>query len=87
MADLYSELASVAAELLGDFGQTITLSRETGGSPNPVTGETIGGSITSWPGSGVVLDYNTSEIDGVQVQADDFGRRRISLHGGSADRE
>ena len=72
MADLYSELASVATELLGDFGQIITLSREVGGVDNPVTGETTGSSIATWSGNGVVLDYNASESDGIQVHADDL---------------
>ena len=72
VADLYIGLASTAARLLTKYGQTVTLSRETSGTFNPVLGSYASPSATSWTGKGAAFNYNKNEVDGTQIRADDL---------------
>lgn len=72
MADFYSGLAAVATRLLDTYGQTVTFSRETGGSFDPVLGVYSGQSTSTFTGSGAAFDFNRSEIDGEIIQRGDI---------------
>ena len=75
----YTNMAATATRLLAKYGQTITWSQTTGGTYNPATGETTGGTTTNYSGYGALLDFNTSLIDGDQIQATD---KRLLLQSG-----
>jgi len=68
----YGNLAAVATRLLDTYGQTVTFSRQTGGTFDPVLGAYSGQSATAYSGSGAAFDYNKSEIDGEIVQRGDI---------------
>jgi len=67
----YSEVAELALEVLTEFGQTITVNRETSSSFDPVLGidTTVSSSFT---GKGAAFEYKATEIDGTVVQAGDI---------------
>lgn len=73
----YASLASDASEMLEEFGQAITVTRPgTGGAYDPETGTVTGGTAQTFPGFGVVLDYQQREIDGTLIQQ---GDRRVYI--------
>jgi len=67
----YAGLADTAARLLADKGQTISFSRQTGATFDPVLGAESGGSLTAFTGNGAAFGYNNAEIDGTVVQRGD----------------
>lgn len=67
----YSGLAATAAKLLAEKGQTISFSRQTGGSFDPALGAESGASTTTFTGNGAAFGYNNAEIDGTVVQRGD----------------
>ena len=67
----YSGLAATAKNLLGKFGQNITVSRYTVGAIDPITGLGSGGTFSSFTGSGAVFDIDTRLVDGDNVLATD----------------
>lgn len=71
MADFYTEMAAVALELLEEFGQSITLSRETGGSIDPITGEVTAGTDASVTTTGLIKPYPDRMIDGTRILSSD----------------
>jgi len=72
MSDFYSQLAATATSLLDTYGQTVTLSRLTGATFDPILGQDSGGSTTTWTGSGASFNYNSSEVDGAMVLESDI---------------
>jgi len=77
----YTGLASTAARLLKDKGQTATWSHDNeDGTFNPALGATTGGSTTAYTAKGVLLDFQTSRIDGASILATD---KRFLLEVGS----
>ena len=68
----YSQLASVASRILTDKGKSLTFTRVSGGTFDPVAGETTGDSTTNYTGYGAAFNYNKSEIDGTIVQNGDI---------------
>ena len=60
----YSDMAEVAVELLNEFGQSITLTRTTGGSINPVTGVVVPGADDSKQTFGVIMPIKRPFADG-----------------------
>lgn len=72
VASFYDGLASVAASLLDTYGQSVTFSRNTGGTFDPVLGSYSGQSASSFTGNGAAFDFNKSEIDGEIVQRGDI---------------
>ena len=68
----YSNLTATAAKLLLKFGQSITLTFETGGTIDPATGiVTTPKTITSVTGNGAVSKFSRMEIDGTVVKSSD----------------
>ena len=63
----YSSLAATALRLLQDKGQSVSLSRETGGTFDPILGSTSGATTTAWTGYGAAFDYKSAQVDGVMV--------------------
>jgi hypothetical protein len=65
-------MAAMASRLLTDKGQSVTFSRLTGATFDPVLGNDSGGSITTFTGYGAATDYNKLEIDGTVVKRGDI---------------
>ena len=66
----YEEMSATAAELIAEFGQTITLERSAPGAYDASTG-IVPVTTTSLSGTGIDLDYTVREIDGTLVQRGD----------------
>ena len=76
MAFDYSPLATTAATLLAQFGQTVTLTKVTPGAYDPVAGQYAEGTTATQTASAVLLDYSMREAgasfaDGSQVRVGD----------------
>lgn len=67
----YAKTAATALRLLTRFGATVTVSRETAGAYDPVTGTNAAGTTQTWTPSGLRLDYSQREIDGTLIKAGD----------------
>ena len=67
----YSELAETALELLTEFGQAVTINRETSSSFDPTLGIDTTAS-SSFTGKGAAFEYKAMQIDGTIVQAGDI---------------
>lgn len=67
----YPALAATASRLLAEKGQTISFSRLTGATFDPVLGSNSGGSTTTFTGNGAAFNYANAEIDGTVVQMGD----------------
>lgn len=72
----YAQAAADAQELLAEFGQRVTLTRDTAGTYDPVTGEETGGGSQTQTAWAVLLDYNLQDsgarfADGSQVAIGD----------------
>jgi len=57
----YNEMATVARELLTEFGQAWTLTRTTGEDIDDVTGVVTPGSDTVYTPQGVLVEFNREE--------------------------
>ena len=68
-----AKLAPISA---GGSGQAVTISGAAGGTYNPATGKTTGGSLDVQAGSGIEDTYSSRETDGALVKA---GDRRFML--------
>ena len=68
---LYSDLANVAVELLTEFGQSITLTRTTGETTDPVSGAVFQGASADQLTTGVMKPYAKNLIDGNLIQVGD----------------
>ncbi|TWI52980.1 hypothetical protein IQ22_02815 [Pseudomonas duriflava] len=72
MADFYSDMATVALDLIGQYGQTVTLQRTAAGEYDPETGTVSDGTAEEQPASGVLLDYTGQEfLTNTQIQQGD----------------
>tara|TARA_R110000782_G_C14819221_1_gene413868 strand:- start:21717 stop:22073 length:357 start_codon:yes stop_codon:yes gene_type:complete len=67
----YDDMAAVAVELLNEFGTPVVLPRVTGGSYDPVTGETTAGSDESATTIGLIKPYPDNLIDGTRIRSTD----------------
>lgn len=67
----YNALALAAKRLLTEFGQTVTLTRTSGESINPITGAVTPGSDTAYTPKAVVKNYSNNDIDGTRIKAED----------------
>lgn len=67
MAEFYNNFASLAGRLIKQRGQQVTFTRSSGS--NPITG--AGGTQSSFTGFGLVFDYESRLVDGVQIIAQD----------------
>lgn len=68
----YDEMATVARDLLNEFGAPVTFTRVTGEVKNPATGAVItpGTTTTSSP-KGVIVPIKSNLIDGTRIKAGD----------------
>jgi hypothetical protein len=71
MATFYDDMAATAVELLTEFGAPVVLPRVTGGSYDPVTGETTPGSDDSQTTIGLIKPYPDNLIDGTRIRSTD----------------
>lgn len=71
MSGFYEDMAATAAEMLAEFGQPVTVTRETPGGYDPATGTTTAGTVQTWAPAGVKLDYTQREIDGTLIKSGD----------------
>lgn len=67
----YADMATTAAELLAEFGATVTVTRTTPGARDADTGTLAAGATQTWTPAGVKLEYSQREIDGTQILAGD----------------
>lgn len=67
----YAAAAADAAELLAEFGATVTVTRTTAGTYDPDTGTTGAGASQTWTPSGVKLEYSASAVDGTHILSGD----------------
>jgi len=70
-AAFYADMAATAKDLLTDFGKTITLTRTTGTTYDPVTGATVAGTDASVTTTGLIKPYPDKLIDGTRIQSGD----------------
>jgi hypothetical protein len=61
MSAFYDRQAATAQRLLAQFGQPVTVSRVTGGTEDPLTGEMTGQTTESYTPNGVLLNYSVKE--------------------------
>tara|TARA_B100000749_G_scaffold147467_1_gene113128 strand:- start:16266 stop:16649 length:384 start_codon:yes stop_codon:yes gene_type:complete len=61
MAGFYDEMATVALELISEFGQAGQIKDEVPGSYDPVTGDETGGSTSTQDAQMILLDYTSQE--------------------------
>jgi hypothetical protein len=54
----YNRMAATASKLLAKFGATVTVSRTTGGSTNPVTGAATPGSTATLTAKGLLTEFS-----------------------------
>lgn len=73
----YAEMQAQAASMIGEFGQAITIVRQSG-SIDPVTGVETGAGSTDTVTVGVLLTYPDAMIDGTRILASD---RRLYVPG------
>lgn len=66
----YSELLSVADDLLAEFGQQIAIKMQSSASYDPATGESVVTETTQIT-QAVILDYGDDQIDGTLIQRGD----------------
>lgn len=67
----YASMADTALALLERFGSTITLTRTTGSSTNPITGVETPGSDASVTTTGLLKPYPDRMVDGNRILASD----------------
>lgn len=61
MSAFYDRQAATAQRLLAQFGQPVTVSRVTGGTEDPLTGEMTGQTPENYTPNGVLLNYSGRE--------------------------
>ena len=71
MSKFYNDLAKTALDLIKDYGSKVVLSRYVNGDINPVTGEQFQAIDQSVEVNGVLLNYESSEIDGTNIISKD----------------
>jgi hypothetical protein len=68
----YDEMATVARDLLAEFGAPIAFTRVTGEVRNPATGQiTTPGTTTTLTANGVVVPIRARLVDGTRIKAGD----------------
>lgn len=61
MSAFYDNAAAVAAQLLAQFGQPVTVARHVSVSTDPLTGDDLGGVTNEYAPNGVLLNYSAKE--------------------------
>lgn len=68
----YSAIRATARALLEEFGAELTLTREgSGGTYDPVSGETTGGADVTLSGVGVLVSFSNRELANGAIQVTD----------------
>ena len=71
MSAFYDDMAATAADLLGEFGQAVTLSHTAPGSYDVATGTVSAGAPTTQTVTGVEEGYSARSIDGTLIMMGD----------------
>ncbi len=76
MGGFYDEMATVALELISEFGQTGQIKDQVPGSYDPVLGDETGGSTSTQDAQMILLDYTLQEsgikyAEGTEVKVGD----------------
>jgi hypothetical protein len=66
----YAATAAEAADLLGEYGQSVTLTRKTPGAYDPETGA-VSASGATHTGMGCAFEYAQRDIDGTEIKRGD----------------
>lgn len=61
MSAFYDRQSATAQRLLAQFGQPVTITRVTGGTEDPLTGDVTGQTTESYTPNGVLLNYSVKE--------------------------
>ncbi len=69
--NFYEDMAATALSLLAEFGKSITLTRTTGASYDPVTGVTVPGTDASVTTTGLIKPYPDNLINGTRIMTGD----------------
>lgn len=72
MSAFYDKAAATAARLLAQFGQPVTVTRETGGTEDPLTGDFTGTTSTDYTPNGVLLNYSVKEAGDARAAGENF---------------
>ena len=67
----YAKMAATAGRLLERFGKTVTITRTTGGTYDPVTGAATPGTPETFEPKGILTKYPDNLIDGTRIQMSD----------------
>lgn len=67
----YDDMAATALELLNEFGQSVTLTRRTGNSIDPITGTVTAGTDASVITTGLIKPYPDSLVDNTRILSGD----------------
>lgn len=67
----YNSLAATAAKLITKFGAVGTIKRTTGGSVDPVTGNTTAGTTVTYSPNTIVQKYADALVDGTRILSSD----------------
>lgn len=67
----YAAMATTARQLLAEFGQTITVTRTTGETIDPVTGAVTPGTDTTYSPKGVLRPFPNNLIDETRITTSD----------------
>lgn len=67
----YNSMAATASKLITKFGAQGTIKRTTGGSIDPVTGDTTAGTTVTYTPNTIVQRYADELIDGTRILSSD----------------
>lgn len=67
----YEDMRDVATDLIGDFGASLSVERDSEGAYDPATGVTSD-STTTFTSKGIVSSFSNSEIDGTNIKVGDL---------------
>jgi hypothetical protein len=67
----YRQIAALSTNLLTQFGGSVSISRTTGKTINPVTGAVTPGTAQTLTAKGAVVEYEDRKIDGTMIQRGD----------------
>lgn len=74
---LAGTLTTIATQLITQFGEAVTFTREVPGEYDPTTGDTLPSNTVTYTAFGVPENYKNQEIDGVTVMQ---GDRKVTIY-------
>ena len=72
MSQFYDRTAATAARLLASYGQPVSITRTSGGTYDPLTGEKTGQTTTTYTPDGVLLNYGGKEAGDLRAAGVDI---------------